>query len=89
MLAKGEVCFPGSIHVQAHGLSNSLGKLLGVHFLLMTMERVVKVWEKKWLALAELQHWLFLLLCTSVSGRAFSRAANICDIHQDITASQT
>lgn len=55
----------------------------------MTMESVVKVWEKKWLVLAELQHWLLLLLCTSVSGRAFSRAANICDIHQDITAGQT
>lgn len=55
----------------------------------MTMESGVKVWEKKWLVLAELQHWLLLLLCTSVSGRAFSSAANICDIHQDITAGQT
>lgn len=92
MLAKGKVCLPGSIHIQAHRLSHSLGKLLGVHFLLMTMERVVEVWENKWLVLAEPKHWLLLLLCIvvfAVGGRASSRAANIDYVHQDITIGQT
>lgn len=91
MLAESKVCLPGSIHIQPHRLSHSLGKLLGVHFLLMTMERVVEVWENKWLVLAEPKHWLLLCLCIvvfAVSGWASSRAADIDYVHQDITASQ-
>lgn len=58
----------------------------------MTMERVVEVWENKWLVLAEPNHWLLLLLCIvvfAVGGRASSRAANIDYVHQDITVGQT
>lgn len=58
----------------------------------MSMERVVEVWECKWLGLAEPKHLLALLLCTvvfAVSGRASSRAADTDYVHQDITTSQT
>lgn len=58
----------------------------------MTMERIAEMWEKKWLVLAESKHWLFLLFCIvvfAVSNRASSRAANIDNVHQDITAGQT
>lgn len=59
----------------------------------MTMDRVVEVWENKWLILAEPEHWLLLLLARivvfRVGGRASSRAADIDYVHQDITASQT
>lgn len=58
----------------------------------MTMDRVVEVWENKWLVLAEPKHWLLLLLCIvvfAVGGWASSRAADIDYVHQDITASQT
>lgn len=58
----------------------------------MTMERVVEVWENKWLVLAEPKHWLLLLLCIvvfAVGGRASSRAAHIDYVHQDITVGQT
>lgn len=92
MLDRGKVCLPGSIHIQAHRLGHSLGKLLGVHFLLMTMQRVVEVWENKWLVLAEPNHWLLLLLgivVFAVGGRASSRAAHIDYVHQDITVAQT
>lgn len=91
MLTKGKVCLPGCIHIQTHRLSHSLGKLLGVHFLLMTMEGVVEVWENKWLVLAEPKHWLLLLLCSvfAVCGWASSRAADTDYVHQDITVRQT
>lgn len=58
----------------------------------MTTERVVEVWENKWLVLAEPNHWLLLLLCIvvfAVCGRASSRAAYIDYVHQDITVGQT
>lgn len=55
----------------------------------MTMKRIVEMWEKKWLVLAESKHWLFLLLCIVVGDGASSRAANIDNVHQDIAAGQT
>lgn len=58
----------------------------------MTMERVVEVWEYKWLVLAEPKCWLLLLLCIvvfAVSGKASCRAVDIDYVHQDIAASQT
>lgn len=58
----------------------------------MTMKRIVEMWEKKWLVLAESKHWLFLLLCIvvfAVGDGASSRAANIDNVHQDIAAGQT
>lgn len=58
----------------------------------MTMKRVVEVWEKKWLALAEPKYWLFLLLCIvvfAVCDGTSSRAANIDIVHDDIAAGQT
>lgn len=57
----------------------------------MTMERVVEVWENKWLVLAEPECWLLLLLCIvvfAVSGQASSRAADIDYVHQDIIVGQ-
>lgn len=93
MLAEGKVCLPGSIHIQTHGLRHGLGKLLGVHFLLMTVERVVEVWENKRLVLAEPKHLLLLLLLYdvvfAVCGCTSSGAADIDYVHQDITARQT
>lgn len=58
----------------------------------MTVERVVKVWENKWLVLAEPKHWLLRLLCVvvfAVGGRASSGAAHIDYVHQDVAAGQT
>lgn len=58
----------------------------------MTMKRVVEVWEKKWLVLAESKYWLFLLLCIvvfAVCDGTSSRAANIDNVHDDIAAGQT
>lgn len=93
MLAESKICLPGSVHIESHRLSDSLGKLFGVHFLLMTMKRVVKVWVNKWLVLAETKCWLLWLLCVvvvfAVSGWASSRAADIDDVHQNVTSCQT
>lgn len=92
MLAEGKVCLPGSVHIQAHGLSDSLGKLLGVHFLLMTVERVVEVREKKWLVLAKSKHRLFLLfraVIFAVGNGASTRAASANNVYQNVTVGQT
>lgn len=92
MMAECKVRLPGSVHIQAHRLSHSLGKLLGVHFLFKTMQGVFEVWENKWLVLAELKRWLLLLLgiiVLAVSCQASSRAADIDYLHQDVAASQT
>lgn len=84
MLAKSKIRLPGSIHIQAHRLSHSLGKLLGVHFLLVAKEGIVEVRENKWLVLAELKHWLLLFLNVTifaVGSRASSRAADTDHVH--------
>lgn len=92
MLAEGKVCLPGSVHIQAHRLSDSLGKLLGVHFLLMTVERVVEVREKKWLVLAKSKHRLSLLfraVVFAIGNGASARAASANNVNQNVTAGQT
>lgn len=92
LLAEGKVCLPGSVHVQPHGLSNSFGKLLGVHFLLVAVERVAEVWVNKLLVVSEPKHLLLLLLCIvvlAVGCRASSGAADVDYVHQDIAAVQT
>ena len=63
LLAKGKLSFPGSIHIQTHGFSNSFGELLRVCFWFAVVERVVEHGEAKWLVRIEPK---FSLLSASV-----------------------
>lgn len=57
----------------------------------MTVERVVEVWEKKRLVLAQSKHGLLLLFRTgvfAVGGGASSGAAHVNNVHRDIATGQ-
>jgi hypothetical protein len=89
VLAEAKVGLADRIHVQAHGLGHSLGKLLRVHFLFATIQGVVEERQNKRLGLAQAKHrglQLLGVVLLTVSRWAPSWTVGVGYVHQDIVA---